>query len=182
MVSRYDNKVYPDNPFRDDSTYSYFQERRRLATSDLDENPTSNRSNHVDVRSNVASITPDFASRSPISFEEDRQNKCLVNAVKLLLAARDRVLNLSEQRVRSFFYDLFILPTPHDVFPSGSLRCGDHTRSWVLGHNNECTTLPTATELSILPLIVRIGDLRISKGFEYKEAADATLSTAMHMF
>ena len=40
---------------------------------------------------------------------------------------------------------------------------------------------PTAAELLILPLIVRIADLRISKGFEHKEAADATLSTAMHI-
>ena len=42
-------------------------------------------------------------------------------------------------------------------------------------------TSPTAAELLILPLIVRIGDLRISKGFEHKEAADATLSTAMRI-
>ena len=40
---------------------------------------------------------------------------------------------------------------------------------------------PTAAELLVFPLIVRIADLRILKGFEYKEAADATLSTAMHI-
>ena len=51
----------------------------------------------------MASVTPDFASRSPISLEEDRQNERLVHAVKLLLAARDRVLTLSEQRVRLLF-------------------------------------------------------------------------------
>ena len=89
---------------RDDSTYSYFQERRRSATSDPNEPLTSNRNNHVDIRRNVASVTPDFVPRSPISLEEDRQNERLVHAVKLLLAARDRVLTLSEQRVRVFFF------------------------------------------------------------------------------
>ena len=47
--------------------------------------------------------------------------------------------------------------------------------------HRDSKTSPTAAELLILPLIVRIGDLRISKGFEHKEAADATLSTAMHI-
>ncbi|KAF8160842.1 NUC173-domain-containing protein [Crassisporium funariophilum] len=42
-------------------------------------------------------------------------------------------------------------------------------------------TSPTAAELLTLPLVVRIGGLRISKGFEYKEAADATLSVAMRV-
>ncbi|KAF8809862.1 hypothetical protein BYT27DRAFT_7093392 [Phlegmacium glaucopus] len=95
------NLVLDDELYNNDSTYSYFQERRRSATSDLNENPTSNRNNHGDVRRNVASVTPDFASRSPISFEEDRQNERLVHAVKLLLAARGRVLTLSEQRALS---------------------------------------------------------------------------------
>ena len=95
-------KVELTSNFRDDSTYSYFQERRRSATSDPNESPISNLNNHVDVRRNVASVTPDFVPRSPISPEEDRQNERLVHAVKLLLAARDRVLTLSEQRVRVF--------------------------------------------------------------------------------
>ena len=101
-----------DTQLRDDSTYSYFQERRRSATSDSNETPTSNRINHVDIGRNVASVTPDFASRSPISLEEDRQNERLVHAVKLLLAARDRVLTLSEQRVRVFSYLILQLFMP----------------------------------------------------------------------
>lgn len=40
---------------------------------------------------------------------------------------------------------------------------------------------PTAAEILLSPLIMRIADLRISKGFEYKEAADVTLSVAMHI-
>lgn len=40
---------------------------------------------------------------------------------------------------------------------------------------------PTSAELLLMPLIVKIGDLRIAKGFEYKEAADATLSVAMRV-
>ncbi|KDR75247.1 hypothetical protein GALMADRAFT_140774 [Galerina marginata CBS 339.88] len=42
-------------------------------------------------------------------------------------------------------------------------------------------TSPTAAEILLTPLIVRIGDLRTSKGFENKEAADSTLSVAMRI-
>ena len=45
----------------------------------------------------------------------------------------------------------------------------------------ETKTAPTAAETLVIPLVVRIADLRISKGFEYKEAADATLSVAMRV-
>lgn len=38
---------------------------------------------------------------------------------------------------------------------------------------------PTVAESLLLPLITRLGELRSSKGFEHKEAVDATLSTAM---
>ncbi|KAM6501995.1 Armadillo-type fold [Amanita muscaria] len=38
---------------------------------------------------------------------------------------------------------------------------------------------PTAAESLLLPLIVKIGEMRTSKGFEHKEKADATLATAM---
>jgi ribosomal RNA-processing protein 12 len=41
------------------------------------------------------------------------------------------------------------------------------------GHN--------AAKILFLPVIVHIADLRIMKGFEYKEAADATLSVAMRV-
>ncbi|CCM05445.1 uncharacterized protein FIBRA_07664 [Fibroporia radiculosa] len=40
---------------------------------------------------------------------------------------------------------------------------------------------PTAAELLLLPLIVKVGDLRIQKNFEHKEAADVVLSTAMRV-
>jgi ribosomal RNA-processing protein 12 len=40
---------------------------------------------------------------------------------------------------------------------------------------------PTAAELLLMPLLVNIADLRILKSFEYKEAADATLSIAMRI-
>ncbi|KAH9839369.1 ribosomal RNA-processing protein 12 [Rhodofomes roseus] len=42
-------------------------------------------------------------------------------------------------------------------------------------------TSPTASEQLLLPLIAKVGDLRVQKTFEYKEAADATLSTAMRV-
>lgn len=42
-------------------------------------------------------------------------------------------------------------------------------------------TAPTAAEQLLLPLVTRVGDLRVQKTFEYKEAADDTLSTAMRI-
>lgn len=45
----------------------------------------------------------------------------------------------------------------------------------------ETKAAPTAAETLLIPLVVHIADLRISKGFEYKEAADATLSVAMRV-
>ena len=38
---------------------------------------------------------------------------------------------------------------------------------------------PTAAESLLLPLIVKVGEMRTSKGFEHKEKADAMLATAM---
>ncbi|KXN91076.1 Ribosomal RNA-processing protein 12 [Leucoagaricus sp. SymC.cos] len=40
---------------------------------------------------------------------------------------------------------------------------------------------PTAAEVLLLPLIAQVGDLRTRKAFEYKEAADSTLSTTMQI-
>jgi len=48
-------------------------------------------------------------------------------------------------------------------------------------HYRTSRTSPTAAELLLMPLIVSIADLRILKSFEYKEAADATLSIAMRI-
>ena len=38
---------------------------------------------------------------------------------------------------------------------------------------------PTAAETQLLPLIMKVAELRVQKTFEYKEAADNTLGTAM---
>ncbi|KAJ6625900.1 armadillo-type protein [Mycena sp. CBHHK59/15] len=40
----------------------------------------------------------------------------------------------------------------------------------------------TAAEALLLPLIKHVGDLRIQKGFEFKEDADATVAAAMRVF
>ncbi|KAI5890624.1 rRNA processing protein RRP12 [Schizophyllum commune H4-8] len=40
---------------------------------------------------------------------------------------------------------------------------------------------PTAAQTLVMPMIKHIGDLRTQKNFEYKEAADSTLSTAMRV-
>ncbi|KAF8639555.1 hypothetical protein AX17_001459 [Amanita inopinata Kibby_2008] len=40
---------------------------------------------------------------------------------------------------------------------------------------------PTAAESLLLPLIVKVGEMRTSKGFEHKEKADVTLATAMRI-
>lgn len=44
----------------------------------------------------VAGIT-----RSPITSEEDRRNERVVQGMRLLLAARERILTIAEQRVRN---------------------------------------------------------------------------------
>lgn len=40
---------------------------------------------------------------------------------------------------------------------------------------------PAAAELLLMPTIVKIAELRVQKSFEFKEAADRTLSTAMQV-
>ena len=40
---------------------------------------------------------------------------------------------------------------------------------------------PTAAEYLLLPVIEYVGELRVQKGFDYKEDADATLATAMRV-
>ncbi|KAF8895689.1 armadillo-type protein [Gymnopilus junonius] len=49
-------------------------------------------------------------------------------------------------------------------------------------HHRSSESSPTAAEYLLMPLIIRVADLRIAKGFEYKEAADSTLSVAMRVF
>jgi ribosomal RNA-processing protein 12 len=49
-----------------------------------------------------------------------------------------------------------------------------------LGHRQDWTSPPPAESL-LLPLIQKVGELRIQKGFEYKEAADGTLAIAMRV-
>lgn len=79
--------------FRDDVTYSYFQKQQNTyaqsaITSVSSTTPTS---------ANSAGMSP--ITRSPITSEEDRRNERVVQGMRLLLAARERVLTLSEQRV-----------------------------------------------------------------------------------
>lgn len=40
---------------------------------------------------------------------------------------------------------------------------------------------PTAAELLLMPVIVKVAELRVQKSFEFKEAADNTLKTAMQV-
>ncbi|PPR02530.1 hypothetical protein CVT24_001956 [Panaeolus cyanescens] len=79
----------------DDLTYSYFQDKSRLSAS----------SDTNDTTSLPRILSP--VSRSPVNFEEDKKNERVIQAMKLLLTARDRVLNLSEQRyLAPFIADL----------------------------------------------------------------------------
>ncbi|GBE81173.1 hypothetical protein SCP_0309000 [Sparassis crispa] len=48
-----------------------------------------------------------------------------------------------------------------------------------LRYRGDSRASPTAAELLLLPLVACIGERRIQKNFEHKEAADATLGTAM---
>jgi hypothetical protein len=93
-----DEDLYNSISDIDDITYLYFQDKnRRSASSDTD-NPTPDRLIYNNNNTSVHHVTPDLSSPSPITFEEDRKNERLVHAMKLLLAARERVLSLSEQR------------------------------------------------------------------------------------
>ncbi|PPQ78568.1 hypothetical protein CVT25_011779 [Psilocybe cyanescens] len=98
-----DEELYNSISDIDDSTYYYFQNKSRLsASSDTDESTTNTTYTHNyihDTRSPAPRAIPDISSRSPINFDEDRKNERLIHAMKLLLAARDRVLSLSEQRM-----------------------------------------------------------------------------------
>jgi hypothetical protein len=92
---------------RDDITYLYFQDKsRRSASSDTDKS-TPDRLIY-NINTPVHHVTPNPSSPSPVTFEEDRKNERLIHAMKLLLAARERVLSLSEQRVGVFFSLLLI--------------------------------------------------------------------------
>jgi ribosomal RNA-processing protein 12 len=51
-----------------------------------------------------------------------------------------------------------------------------------LRYNEGDQAVMSADEILLLPLIRKIGDLRTDKKFEHKEAADATLATAMRVF
>lgn len=85
--------------FRDDLTYLYFQDKNKGSASSDTDKPTPDRLNYS-VNTPVHHVTPNPSSPSPITFEEDKKNERLIHAMKLLLAARERVLSLSEQRVR----------------------------------------------------------------------------------
>ncbi|KAF8627554.1 hypothetical protein AX15_004374 [Amanita polypyramis BW_CC] len=82
----------------EDNVYSYFQSQshnQRLRSASSDPNHEKN-----DPRLNAVSRT----------VEEDRQNEKVVHGMKLLLAARERVLTLSEQRL--------LIPTIPDLAAS----------------------------------------------------------------
>ncbi|KAH6883785.1 hypothetical protein BKA70DRAFT_1341500 [Coprinopsis sp. MPI-PUGE-AT-0042] len=70
----------------DDSAYFYFQDKRRQSASSDTNDFTNSR--------------PSSGIASPLqhSFEHDKHNELLIHALKLLFSARERVLNLSEQR------------------------------------------------------------------------------------
>ncbi|KAF9528771.1 hypothetical protein CPB83DRAFT_766200 [Crepidotus variabilis] len=92
-----DEELYHNNSDIDDSTYFYSHNtNRRSASSDTDESVHDKL--NLDITSPVHRISPDYSPRSPFGFEEDKRNERLIQAMRLLLAARDRVLSLSEQR------------------------------------------------------------------------------------
>lgn len=50
-----------------------------------------------------------------------------------------------------------------------------------LRYRNGPRTSPTAAEILLMPLIVKVAGMRVQKAFEYKEAADVVCSTAMRI-
>ncbi|KAG5721035.1 hypothetical protein E4T56_gene17955 [Termitomyces sp. T112] len=75
----------------DDANYSNSQDNERLRSASSDHTPSAN------FGSNARS--PDNGPRRVITPVADRQNEMIAQAMKLLLAARERVLTLSEQRI-----------------------------------------------------------------------------------
>ena len=60
----------------------------------------------------------DAPSLPPFTSEMDKQNEQIAQAMRLLLAAKERVLTLSEQRVRPSSFNL--LTRPLIIFTSSS--------------------------------------------------------------
>ena len=90
---------------RDDSTYSCPMRRDnfrpRSASSDLNEANSDTTNTHTATLSDAPLRTQ---TQPLVTTEEDVQNENIAHAMKLLLAARERVLTLSEQRVSPLSY------------------------------------------------------------------------------
>ncbi|KAF8890807.1 hypothetical protein CPB84DRAFT_1711306 [Gymnopilus junonius] len=130
-----DEELYNSISDIDNSTYYYYfqNKSRRSASSDTDDSMTDTTSSYAPVsrpRLYARRDTPDFtsspiSSRFPVNFEEDRHNERLVHAAKLLLAARERVLTLSEQRT--------LAPLISDLVTSNLITSLDLTP--IIAHN-----------------------------------------------
>ncbi|KAG6852718.1 hypothetical protein C0991_009582 [Blastosporella zonata] len=86
-----DDSLYNTAFDLDDDNYSYPQDNQRLRSASSDRTPST------DFSSNAYSS--EDGPRRVIAPAADRQNERIVQAMKLLLIARERVLTLSEQRV-----------------------------------------------------------------------------------
>lgn len=96
---------------RDDVTYSYFQKQQNsYGPSSTSVSITGlNISNSANVTSRISPV-----ARSPITAEDDRRNERVVQGMRLLLVARERILTLAEQRV-SPISDLFYFFSCSDI-------------------------------------------------------------------
>ncbi|KAF9447645.1 hypothetical protein P691DRAFT_671058 [Macrolepiota fuliginosa MF-IS2] len=113
-----DDELYYSTTDLDDVTYSYFQKQQ----SNYGQSATSGNNNGITSTSGISVSVPAAISpvnRSPITHEEDRRNERMVQGMRLLLTARERVLTLSEQRV--------LFPLINDVTSSRIITSLDFT-------------------------------------------------------
>lgn len=118
-----DDEMYDSGIDLDDATYSYFQKQQNMAHGQ-----PALPGWHSNGFGAVTSLAVPFSgqsaavagiTRSPITSEEDRRNERVVQGMRLLLAARERILTIAEQRV--------LLPLINDVTSSRIITSLDFT-------------------------------------------------------
>lgn len=117
-----DDEMYYSGTDLDDVTYSYFQKQQNLYGQPAPSGHNSRGTSVVTsptIPSSAQSAAFAGITRSPITSEEDRWNERVVQGMRLLLAARERVLSIAEQRV--------LLPLINDVTSSRIITSLDFT-------------------------------------------------------
>ncbi|KAJ6577226.1 hypothetical protein B0H19DRAFT_1118744 [Mycena capillaripes] len=87
----------------------------RSAAADLDD------ATYAQLEENARAATPRDDNSRLITREEDAQNEAVAHAMRLILAARTRVLSLAEQRHLTPILPALLSPSPHHDNPARAL-------------------------------------------------------------